>query len=193
MIIALCLQLSISSSWRSKGLAATDASIQTARVQLQDQACQSKDVHSKFTQTDRLFKKYSDAVRGGPGLRPLVTFLERQVAIASRSQVQQICVMTLTVYCRVVPLVEGAILENRSAHTEIDWTPEAPCDAAFLHILQAPDLSTDTPEHALCCTSVSWSSTGKDYHLSLQIHAVSVLAVLNALLQCRSGNCCFIW
>ncbi|KAL3131874.1 WD repeat-containing protein 34 [Trebouxia sp. C0009 RCD-2024] len=137
------LQLSISSSWRSKGLAATDASIQTARVQLQDQACQSKDVHSKFTQTDRLFKKYSDAVRGGPGLRPLVTFLER-----------------------VVPLVEGAILENRSAHTEIDWTPEAPCDAAFLHILQAPDLSTDTPEHALCCTSVSWSSTGQGIAVS---------------------------
>ncbi|KAL3163306.1 WD repeat-containing protein 34 [Trebouxia sp. C0010 RCD-2024] len=187
------LQLSISSSWRSKGLAATDSSVQTARVQLQDQACQSKDVYSKFTQTDRLFKKYSDAVRGGPGLRPLVTFLEKQVAIASRSHVQQIWVMTLTVYFRVVPLVEGAILENRSAHTEIDWTPEAPCDAALQHILQAPKLSSEIPEQALCSTSVSWSSTGKHYHHFLQSRLLIVLNVLNALLQCREPVTAISW
>ena len=69
--------------------------------------------------------------------------------------------MRLNVYCRVVPLVEVAILENCSAHTEIDWTSEAPGNVDLRYTLQAPDISAGNAEHPLCCTSVSWSSTGK--------------------------------
>ena len=75
--------------------------------------------------------------------------------------------------------MEEAILENCTvpAHTEVDWAPETSYSADLKCSLQVPDLTTSA-EHPLCCTSVSWSSTGKHslYRcLQCQWHLLSAL------------------
>jgi hypothetical protein len=69
--------VSIQSTWQFKRPQLQEKALQTLRVHQQDQACQSGEHNSKSTQTDRLFKKYSDAVRGGPGLAAVVAFLNK--------------------------------------------------------------------------------------------------------------------
>ncbi|DBA85408.1 TPA: WD repeat-containing protein 34 [Trebouxia sp. C0005] len=139
------LQVNIQSTWQLKRPQLQEKALQTSRLHQQDQACQSGERNSKSTQTDRLFKKYSDAVRGGPGLAAVVAFLNK-----------------------VVPLIEVAIAENGlyTTQTEVDWTQEAPSDATLTHTLHAPDTATSPGSEQTCCTSVSWSSTGQGIAVS---------------------------
>ena len=96
-------------------------------------------------------------------MQSLAAFLEKYTTtvLPAKIKCMHLYIMRLNIYCRVAPLVEVAMLENCLAHTEIDWTCEAPCNIDLKYTLQAPSSSASTAEHPLCCTSVSWSSTGK--------------------------------
>lgn len=73
----------------------------------------------------------------------------------------------------MVPLVEVAIAENSSisAHLDVDWAPEAPDDVTLSYTLRASDNATFTGSQ-LCCTSISWSSTGQllIHHEPVAVH-----------------------
>lgn len=71
------LQVSVASTWESRKAQTNVSASQTTQLRRTDKAAQAGERSSRGDQTDRLFKRYSDAVRGGPGFEPVAAFLDK--------------------------------------------------------------------------------------------------------------------
>lgn len=99
----------------------------------------------------------------------------------------------ILVCCRVVPLVEQAITDNLTLFTASENTncvADLNVDVTLTHTLQGVDsVASDTAQ--LCCTAVSWSSTGQSTITILPITTNSLrLYAINYDLQLCPRTAC---